>query len=210
MQGRYRIWAVVAAFGDAMPEAALRLAADVNLQTGALAALRALGESLNYNAYGETEADLLVPPVELYRMVSRFGDPFRLLEQPLLQRLDEERHADLGRALALAPHRASEHADAYILPNAPWARRVSGSFAHHLSAKTPSLAQAVLTPNTRGGYAVSLRGPRGGDFSAASFCRAFGGGGRREAGGIDHLEAAQLDALLDALEHGIERPSRRA
>ena len=151
-----------------------------------------------------------LPPADWSPMVSLFAAPCRLLEGPLMKRLAEERHADLDRALALAPHRASEHADAYILPNAPWARRVSGSFANQLAAKTPSLAHAVVTPNTRGGYAVSLRGPRGGDFSAASFCRAFGGGGRREAGGIDHLETTQLDALLDALEHGIERPNRRA
>ena len=67
LQGRFRVWAVVAAFGDAMPEAALRLASDMSLQAERLAALRALGENLNYNAYGDNEADLLVSPAELYR-----------------------------------------------------------------------------------------------------------------------------------------------
>jgi hypothetical protein len=203
LQGRYRVWAVVAAFGDAMAESALRLASDLKLQSGTLAALRALGENLNYNAYGDDEADLLVPPAELYRMVSRFPDPFRLIEEPLLKRLDKERHADLGRALALAPHRVSERADAYLLPNAAWARRVGGSFANRLAAAVPARAHAVLTPNARGGYTVSVRAPSGGEFSAADFCRAFDGGGRREAGGIDHLEPARLDALLDALERAV-------
>jgi hypothetical protein len=202
LQGRYRVWAVVAAFGDGMAEAAARLASELNLRSGPLAALRALGENLNYNAYGDEEADLLVPPAELYRMVSRFADPLRLLEEPLLKRLDKERHADLDRALAIAPHRVSERADAYLLPNTAWARRVSGIFANRLAAGVPARAHAVLTPNARGGYTVSLRAPSGGEFSAAEFCRAFGGGGRREAGGIDHLETARLDALLNALAHG--------
>jgi hypothetical protein len=207
--GRFRVWAVVAAFGDGMPEAAVRLAASLKLKEEALAALRGLGENLNYNAYGEDEADLLVRPVELYRSVSRFRDPFRLLDaEPLLTRLDQERRADLGRALALAPHRASERADAFLLPNAAWARRVSGSFANRLASEAPGRAHVVVAPNTHGGYTVSVRAPSGGEFSAASFCRAFGGGGRREAGGIDHLEPAQLDVLLDALEHGLDRPRR--
>ena len=210
LKGRFRVWAVVAAFGDAMPEAALRLASDLSLQAEPLAALRALGENLNYNAYGDDEADLLVPPAELYRSVSRFLDPFRLLErEPMLKRLDEERRADLARALALAPHRTSEHADAYVLPNASWARRVSGSFANRLAAVAPERAHAVVAPNTRGSFTVSVRAPGGGEFSAARFCRAFGGGGRREAGGVDHVEPARLEALLDALEQGVERVSRR-
>ncbi|HUJ85546.1 MAG TPA: acetyltransferase [Burkholderiales bacterium] len=200
LQGRFRVWAVVAAFGDGMPEAALRLASDLSLAAQPLAALRALGENLNYNAYGENETDLLVPPAALYRSVSRFQDPLRLIEaEPLLRRLDDERRADLARALALAPHRASEHADAYVLPNAPWARRVGGTFANRLAADAPARAHAVVAPNTRGGYTVSVRAPSGGAFSAARFCRSFGGGGRRESGGIDHLEPTRLDALLDAL-----------
>ena len=69
-----------------MPEAALRLASGLGLEAEPLAALRELGENLNYNAYGDSEADLLVPPADLYRSVSRFADPFRLLEaEPLLR-----------------------------------------------------------------------------------------------------------------------------
>jgi len=204
LQGRFRRWAVVAAFGDGMPEAAARLAAGLGLEAARLAALRELGENLNYNAYGESEADLLVQPADLYRSVSRFADPFSLLErEPLLERLGEQRREDLSRARALVPHRASERVDAFILPDAPWARRASGVFANELAAASPARAHAVLTPNFRGGYTVSVRAPRGGAFSAAEFCRSFGGGGRREAGGIDHLERARLDALLKMLEEQV-------
>jgi nanoRNase/pAp phosphatase (c-di-AMP/oligoRNAs hydrolase) len=199
--GRYRAWAVVGAFGDGMSDAASRLASDLRLAAEQLAALRELGENLNYNAYGERESDLLIPPADLYRRVRGFTDPFRLLEsEPLLKRLGEERREDLARARSVAPCRASDHVDAYVLPDAPWARRVSGSFANQLATADPARAHAVLTPNARGGYGVSLRAPRDASFSAAVVCRAFGGGGRREAGGIDNLDAAKLNALLDALD----------
>ena len=165
LQGRFRAWAVVAAFGDGMPDAALRLAASLRLEAGPLASLRELGENLNYNAYGDSEADLLVPPADLYRRVSRFADPFRLLEaEPLLERLGQERRADLARAQALALQRDSRHVEAFVLPDAPWARRVSGTFANRLAAADPARAHAVLTPNARGGYSVSVRAPNGGAF----------------------------------------------
>lgn len=206
LRGRFRAWAVVAAFGDGMPEAAARLASGLGLDAARLGALRELGENLNYNAYGEREADLLVPPADLYRSVSRFADPFSLLErEPLLKRLGVERREDLAKARALAPHRSSANCDAFILPDETWARRASGVFANELAATRPALAHAVLTPDFRGGYTVSVRAPRGGAFSAAAFCRNFGGGGRREAGGIDHLERARADELLDSLEAQVSR-----
>ena len=206
LQGRFRPWAVVAAFGDGMPDTATRLASGLSLDAGRLAALRELGENLNYNAYGESEADLLVPPADLYRSVSRFADPFSLLEsEPLLTRLGAQRREDLRQARALAPHRASAHAEAFILPDASWARRASGVFANELAVAGPARAHAVLTPNFRGGYTVSIRAPQGGVFSAAELCRSFGGGGRREAGGIDHLERARVEELLDSLEAQVLR-----
>lgn len=206
LRGRFRLWAVVAAFGDGMPEAATRLASALGLDAARLAVLRELGENLNYNAYGESEADLLVAPADLYRSVSRFADPFSLLErEPLLGRLGVERREDLGKARALAPHRASTRVDAYMLPDAPWARRASGVFANDLAAASPTLAHVVLTPNFRGGYTVSIRAPRGRVFSAAEFCRRFGGGGRREAGGIDHLERGRVEEMLDSLEAQVLR-----
>lgn len=206
LRGRFRKWAVVAAFGDGMPDAATRLASGLELDATQLAALRELGENLNYNAYGEGEADLMIPPADLYRCVSRFADPFILLErEPLLGRLGVQRREDLRRARALAPYRATAHADAFILPDEPWARRASGVFANELATTRPTFAHAVLTPNFRGGYTVSIRAPRGAAFSAAEFCRRFGGGGRRKAGGIDHLERVRADELLDSLEAQVLR-----
>jgi len=198
--GRFRAWAVVAAFGDQLPESALGLAAGLALDASRVQALRALGESLNYNAYGETEADLLVPPAELYRTVSRYLDPFELIaKETLVARLAEQRAADMRSALQLAPCRAAGGFDAYLLPDEAWSRRVSGSFANQLARNDPSRAHAVLTPASRGGFAVSLRAPRGG-APAADVCRRFPtGGGRREAGGIDRLPPGELETLFALL-----------
>ncbi|MGA8048980.1 MAG: DHHA1 domain-containing protein [Burkholderiales bacterium] len=202
--GKHRVWAVVAAFGDQLPESALRLAGSLAFDAAQLQALRSLGENLNYNAYGETEADLMIPPAELYRLVSRFADPLRLIEEEkLIGRLGSQRGADMERALGIAPYRSARDFDAFVLPDEAWSRRVSGSFANHLVRNDPARAHAVLTPNSRGGYAVSVRSSGAGGVSAADICRRFaGGGGRREAGGIDHLEASRVDDFLGVLEQG--------
>jgi hypothetical protein len=199
---KYRPWAVAAAFGDNLADCAVRLAAPLGLNASRLDVLRELGENLNYNAYGETESDLLVPPADLYRVIHGYADPFHLVRsEPVIAQLGHERKADLRAALAIEPRRASIATDAYLLPDAPWSRRVSGVFANHLAGTKPERAHAVLTYNARGGYTVSVRSPGNASVSAVDFCRQFAtGGGRLQAAGIDHIEVAQLDAFLDEFE----------
>lgn len=203
LAGRFRPWAVVGAFGDNLPEAALALAASLALDDARLDALRELGASLNYNAYGASEADVLVPPAQLYRIVSHYPDPLEMIErEPIVDRLATQRRADLESALETRPLRSSSAADAYLLPDAPWSRRVSGTFANRLASADPARAHAVLTPLGAGGFAVSVRSPRGAPTTAADFCRRYAmGGGRTAAGGIDRLETGRLDAFLDDLAH---------
>src|SRR5215831_13613530 len=52
LEGRHRLWAVVAAFGDNLPGPATRAAAPYGLEESDLGRLQELGEALNYNAYG--------------------------------------------------------------------------------------------------------------------------------------------------------------
>ena len=88
LDGRQRRWAVVGAFGDNMPAPAQALAAAGGLAPDEIERLRALGEAINYNAYGETEADVLVPAARLVPLVRPFADPLDFLAQdPLAQTL---------------------------------------------------------------------------------------------------------------------------
>jgi hypothetical protein len=197
LAGRHRAWAVVGAFGDNLGSLAARLAQPLALDGERLEALRELGEALNYNAYGEEDGDVLLPAAELYRTVSRYEDPFELMRrEQVIERLSEERHADLARARALQPLLVLPHADAWLLPDEPWSRRVSGTFANRLAAEQPARAHAVLTARPAG-YVVSVRAPLGRGPSAADLCRRFpSGGGRALAAGIERLP--RLEPFLDA------------
>jgi hypothetical protein len=195
--GRQRVWAVVGAFGDNLDQLAARLAGPLQLDDERLQSLQELGAALNYNAYGEQAGDVLMPTAELYRTVSRYADPFELMRrEQVIERLSEECHADLARARALQPLLLLPYADAWLLPDEPWSRRVSGTFANHLATEQPARAHAVVTARP-GGYRVSVRAPPGRGPTAADFCRHFpSGGGRNVAAGIDRLE--RIEPFLEA------------
>jgi hypothetical protein len=187
--GRYRAWAAVAAFGDNLQRAGDALLTTLRLSAARIADLRALGEALAYNAYGDTEADLLVPPAALYRALHPYEDPFRFMEvEPLYRMIDDSRRGDLERARSIEPHIVLAGAAIYVLPDAPWSRRVRGALANDLAREFPERAHAVLSRNAHNGYAVSVRAPMRGGAGADALCRGFAtGGGRTGAAGINHL-----------------------
>jgi len=196
--GSQRIWAVVAAFGDNLIAAARELAASLKIAPAQVAALRELGDNIAYNAYGDSEADLIVPPAALYLSLRRQGDPFRFIAtEALFGKLGDARRDDLERARQVKPEADAANARVYVLPDAPWARRVRGVFGNELANASPDAAHAVLTGNAQSGYTVSVRAPRANPKGADALCRRFAtGGGREAAAGINRLPANELPAFM--------------
>jgi hypothetical protein len=207
LAGKHRIWAVVAAFGDNLTSVAQQLAHPLALDPGGLAGLQELGESLTYNAYGDSEADLIVHPSALYRSVLRNEDPFRFMEtEPLFRQISEARRQDLDLALQATPETVLPGAAVYVLPDAAWSRRVRGAFGNELANRSPKLAHAILTPNAEGGYTVSVRAPLARSMGADELCREFAtGGGRSAAAGIDHLPTDQVRDFVRGLGKAFPR-----
>ena len=193
--GRFRAWAVVAAYGDGLARTAGALADAVGLGEGDRATLRALGEDLNYNAYGDTEADLCVAPAALYRELAPHESPLRFAaEASVVAKLRERRLADLAAARAVAPYRDG----ILVLPDAAWAHRVSGTLANELAEREPGRAHAVLVASADGSYRVSIRAPHATPAGCAALAREFAtGGGREAAAGIDRLPAADLARFVE-------------
>ena len=200
--GAQRAWAVAAAFGDSLDAVARERAAPLNLAAHDLEALRELGRLANYNAYGESVAELMVAPAELYRQLATYRDPLLCFSQlEMFRSLGATRDADLRKAGQVAPRLELERCAAYVLPDAPWSRRVMGEFANRLAGDSAARALAVLAPSAHGGFIVSVRAPRGHGRGAGEFCAQFAsGGGRREAGGINRLPAAQAAEFLRRFE----------
>lgn len=200
LAGRHRPWAVVAAFGDNLHDAARRAAEPLGLTEDRLAQLRELGECLNYNAYGESVEDLYFPPDELYRRLHAYADPLVFVaEAPEFATLRAGYTADMAAASAVTPLEERSSGAVIVLPDAAWARRVSGVYANELAGRHPQRAHALLTPSPQGHYVVSVRAPLTNRTGADELCRQFAtGGGRKAAAGINVLPEDRLADFIRA------------
>ena len=200
LQGKHLVWAVTAAFGDNLAEAARQAAAPLNLSTHQLAQLQSLGECLNYNGYGETLDDLFFDPADLYRQLRPYADPFAFIaESSAYPILKTGYQNDMARAIALSATETRAAGRIFMLPAEKWARRISGVFGNRLAVESPQQAHAVLTAKPAGGYVVSVRAPLVARSGADMLCSQFEtGGGRKGAAGINHLPDSEVDRFIAA------------
>jgi hypothetical protein len=200
LDGRHRLWAVSAAFGDNLHTSARQAAEPLGLDEVTLSSLQTLGECLNYNGYGDTLADLWFHPAELYLALRPYDDPRRFIsESSAYRKLHDGYTADIRAAHALSALLDTTAAAAFELPDAAWARRISGTLANRLAHEHPERAHAVLRPASDNTYTVSVRAPLSRPTGADSFCRQFGGDGRAAAAGINRLAASEVPLLLKKL-----------
>lgn len=203
--GRYGRWAVTGAFGDNLIAPALARARSLGLTPSETQTLQRLGESLNHNAYGDTEADLLVAPAALARALRPHDDPLTFADTALARELDQRRSEDLSRVGDLQPWQQGRTTAIYLLEDSAWARRVRGLLGNLLARQQPERALALASPTGRGSWTISIRTPPGAG-RADAFCGEFeGGGGRAGAGGINDLPEAALTDFLKRFQRRFER-----
>jgi len=202
LDGKFRHWAIAGAFGDSLTDEARAMAQAAGIAADDAARLQELGVAVNYNAYGETIADLHVPPVELAAEMLGYANPLDFARaSAAFRRLADGFRQDMEQARRLEPSRRTAGAVVFVLPDAAWARRASGTLANDLAKANAASAVAIVSPKTAGGYLVSVRVPRDRAVSAEAFCRRYPtGGGRRTAAGVNHLPGEELDSFAAAFE----------
>ncbi|MDH5784182.1 MAG: acetyltransferase [Chromatiales bacterium] len=196
--GSYLGWAVVGAFGDNFHDAARRAAKPLGLDAEQLGALSELGTCINYNGYGMEIEDLHFHPEALARVMRLYHDPLEFIaSEEAYQTLHAGYHDDMGRAESLKPEASNERTALFIMPDEPWARRVSGVYSNLLARVYPDRAHAILTQMENGNFRVSVRAPLQTKQGADLLCREFpNGGGRQAAAGINELVASDYDLFL--------------
>lgn len=201
--GQFQAWAITAAFGDNMNRQAEVIGQTINHTPERLDQLKMLGVCLNYNSYGETVEDLHIAPDTLYLSLLNYPEPVDFINDSTscYTLLEAGYRDDLALAGRVKCEFQSEAITIIILPDAPWARRVSGVLGNQLTNADPDRAHAVLTPNNRGGYGVSVRAPLTNRTGADEVCGRFqSGGGRAAAAGINHLPLDLYDEFLLSMQ----------
>jgi single-stranded DNA-specific DHH superfamily exonuclease len=200
-------WAIVAAFGDNITIVAEALCNKAGYNEKQINQLRTLGICMNYNGYGADVSDLFYPPTELYKIAVKYTSPFEFIENEseVFDTLSNGYEGDMAKALKTEPSHKAEKAAMYILPNAKWARRVSGVVGNELAHQYPDRAHAILTEReelVRGevAYQVSIRAPKNNLRDADVIATKFGGGGRKGAAGINCLGKDLLGELWNDIK----------
>ena len=197
--GKYRPWAICAAFGDNLHTVAAKAASDLSLSEKQTGKLREIGELLNYNGYGAQLEDLYFTPDYLYNAVRKYRDPFDFsAESHTLKTLKTGYQNDISLALAQSIFASSGDNRVYRFPDSPWSRRVSGVFANLKARENPGGAHAMITENSDGTLRISVRAPISNKHSADTLCLSFPtGGGRAAAAGINALPEEMLGDFID-------------
>lgn len=199
LHGKYALWAVAAAFGDNLNASAEQLAATLNLKQTQLDTLQELGICINYNGYGGSLDDLHFAPDRLYREMAGFNSPLAFInaKPDIFEQLKQGYRDDMTQAQSVSPTYRNDKVAAYLLPDAAWARRVSGVFGNFLANLAPDRAHAVISSTPNGDYQISVRAPLSNRTGADELCASFPtGGGRKAAAGINHLPVDKLDNFI--------------
>jgi len=200
LEGAYLAWAVTGTFGDNLKDSARAIAKPLEVDEAQLQQLENLGIYINYNGYGSNLEDLHFEPARLYTLISQYASPFDFISDGAehFQKLEQGYQQDMSSAAALLPEYRDNAVAAFMLPDEPWARRVSGVYSNDLANADPDRGHAVLTTKANGCYLVSVRAPLNNKTGADELCMKFPtGGGRKAAAGINDLPAEMLQEFLD-------------
>jgi len=202
LKGEHLAWAITAAYGDNLHDAARQAAEPLELSDTELKELEQLGTLLNYNGYGASIEDLFYPPADLYRKIKPYNDPLEFIHSDATySSLRDGYDSDMARAIDTEPQESNENSALYIFPNEAFSRRVSGVYSNLLARQYPNRAHALLCELSDGGYIISVRAPFSTKEGADELCRQFStGGGRKAAAGINNLPASQLTEFTHAFQ----------
>ncbi len=205
LKGRFLPWAVTAAFGDNLNDAARKAAEPLGLDGKTLDALAHFGVCINYNGYGAALEDLHFHPAALFKALLPYADPRDALADGSgpYATLATGYAEDMAQAEAAELLVDTPAAAALLLPDAPWARRVSGVYGNALANDYPDRAHAVVTASADGTWRISIRAPKRQQSGADALCRRWPtGGGRAGAGGVNALPKGDLEPFLaDFAQH---------
>jgi hypothetical protein len=199
LKGKHCLWAICGAFGDNLHQLAERYAKDQGLTADQTGQLQELGELVNYNGYGATLDDLFYHPQELFEAVHPYDSPFDfMVESKELLALRTGYHEDIAAVMRIKNLKIPGKNRVYILPDTPWARRVTGVFSNLKAREQADAAHAVISENNDNTLRISVRAPLADRRDADTLCKLFPtGGGRAAAAGINSLPADQFEKFLE-------------
>ena len=118
-------------------------------------------------------------------------------DSPIYSALVEGYQEDILKAQHIGAESITSGLRIYRLPDAAWARRISGTFSNQLANAAPDYAHIVAVPASSEQMYISVRAAKNHPYGADIFCQRFpNSGGRAAAAGINHFPIGEWDALV--------------
>jgi len=200
IDGLHRPWTICGAYGDNLHEQAEKLNPCFNEY--AMLILREIGETLNYNGYGNEESDLVVHPKDVYLDLERFRSPFQYRKNSkIYAKINQQMKSDELELNSSEVLHTSSMGDVILLPNTKASIRYSGIYSNKQTTNNPNKAFAILTNINESNYRVSIRSPKDNPTGASKLALQFPtGGGREKAAGINELPKTELKNFIEKFE----------
>jgi len=197
--GQFRSWTICAAYGDNLHESAIKLNDQTNHSSDEMTRLKTIGETLNYNGYGNVESDLTSHPRDVYVDLTAFDCPFDYYNNShLFVKIKEQMQQDKSALEQSTVVRSSCVGDVILLPDTPSSIRYSGIYSNQLCTDNPSKAFAILTHFDEDSYKISIRAPKDKPYGASTLALKFpSGGGREKAAGVNQLPKKDLPKFIE-------------
>ncbi len=197
-----RSWVICAAYGDNLHTTVQELNEDMHpsFTQPTLDIYKEVGETLNYNGYGNQESDLTVHPKEVFLDMCKYDNPKTYhAESEIFKKINTQmkQDASLLESSSETVHE-SEIGSIIILPEGSASIRYSGIYSNLLSMNNKSKAFAIMTVYDENNYKISIRAPQDNPVGACDLALKFPtGGGREKAAGVNQLPCDQVDAFVE-------------
>jgi len=200
VDGLYRPWTICGAYGDNLHEQADKL--NPNFSKDSMLKLKEVGETLNYNGYGNTESDLTIHPKDVYLDIKNYESPFEYrTKSEVYNKIFTQMKSDESELSSSEILHESETGKVILLPNTKASIRFSGIYSNKQTTDNSDKAFAILTEINEDNYRVSIRSPKNNPYGASTLALSFPtGGGREKAAGINELPKVELKKFVEKFE----------
>ena len=200
LEGLYRPWTICGAYGDNLHEQAEKLNPCFNASS--MSQLKEIGETLNYNGYGNEESDLTVHPKDVYLDIKNYESPFQYRDKSeVYSKIHTQMKSDEAELSSSEIMHDTQTGKVILLPDSKASIRYSGIYSNEQTTNNPDKAFAILTLVDGENYRISIRSPKTNPYGASKLALQFPtGGGREKAAGVNELPKSELNQFIEKFE----------
>ena len=165
--------------------------------------LKEIGETLNYNGYGNQESDLTVHPKDVYLDIQKYKSPFQYKKlSEIYNKINTQMKSDETELNSSEILHTSKTGNIILLPTQKHLLDTR-IYSNKQTTDNPSKAFAILTNINEDTYRISIRSPKNNPVGASKLALSFptSGGREKDLVKINELPKTELKNFIEKFEY---------